>query len=278
MNTKTFPRDRACSFADLSFHGIQISVAIEEFDIDDASEAIATTTVNRPLSKPHVSRLVAEINRGEWMFNGETIVFDKNGALIQGQHRMSAVVASGKPIVALVVRGVDTQTFKTFDCGKSRASPDTLAIEGHKNINRLSAGARCYLRLTEGSSAKNTLTPSVTLKIVKEHPTLVKWANLIGGGTKFLPSMIIGVLARAEEMNPHIDYESFFHGLASGIGLTPENPAYLLRERFITRKVGQQFSEDMNIALCVKAINAFTTGTRMKLLKVALNDESIALV
>jgi hypothetical protein len=278
MNTKTFPRDRACSFADLSFRGIQISVSIEEFTVTDAVEALVSTALNRPMSRPNVARIAASIKRGEWIFNGETVVFDAANNLIQGQHRMHAVIATETPIVCLVVRGIDAKAFMTFDSGKVRSAPDALAIDGHKNVNRLAAGARCYLRLTEGQSSKNMMTPTRLLEVVKAHPELEKWTSLIGPGKGFVPSMIVGVLTRAEELHPHIDYETFLNGVTSGVGLTQENPAYLLRERFMSRKLGQVFSEDMNTALCVKAINAFTTGTRMKLLKVALNDESIALV
>ena len=55
------------------------------------------------------------MQNGEWKLNGKSICFDWNGRLLNGQHRLSAVVRSGVPLTTLVVRGLDPALVPTQD-------------------------------------------------------------------------------------------------------------------------------------------------------------------
>ena len=48
-----------------------------------------------------------EMQDGKWRLNGKTICFDSTGRLLNGQHRLSAVVRSGVTLTTVVVRGLD---------------------------------------------------------------------------------------------------------------------------------------------------------------------------
>lgn len=50
---------------------------------------------------------MAEMQDGKWKLNGKTICFDRTGRLLNGQHRLSAVVRSGVSLTTVVVRGLD---------------------------------------------------------------------------------------------------------------------------------------------------------------------------
>ena len=78
-----------------------------------AREMLTHNTNNyRAISKTVVSRYVDEIQGNCWEANGDTIVFNEDGVLLNGQHRLTAVAEAGKPIVSLVVRGIpDSQVF-----------------------------------------------------------------------------------------------------------------------------------------------------------------------
>lgn len=62
---------------------------------------------HRKVKKATVARYAERIEQGAWLLNGKTIVLDRNGRLIGGQHRLHACVKSGKPFQTLVVWGVD---------------------------------------------------------------------------------------------------------------------------------------------------------------------------
>ena len=49
------------------------------------------------LYKATVDQYAYEMLNGEWIFNGEAIKFNKSGKLVDGQHRLSAIVKSDVP-------------------------------------------------------------------------------------------------------------------------------------------------------------------------------------
>lgn len=62
---------------------------------------------HRRISKTKVAEYRKMMSSDGWKLNGKTIVFDFNGKLVGGQHRLSACVASKEAFETLVVCGVD---------------------------------------------------------------------------------------------------------------------------------------------------------------------------
>ncbi len=93
-------------------------------------------TKNRYLSPKRVSNLTLAINAGDFVFNGDTIKFDFNGELMDGQHRLKAIVkadekAVGKGIQIVIVEGLDPEARKYIDTNnKSRSLFDAIVMEG----------------------------------------------------------------------------------------------------------------------------------------------------
>jgi hypothetical protein len=57
-----------------------------------AGEWLQANTPNRPLSKPIVKAFAEAMRRGEWVVTHRGIAFDTNGVLVDGQHRLAAIV------------------------------------------------------------------------------------------------------------------------------------------------------------------------------------------
>lgn len=73
-------------------------------------------TKNRKVSNRHVSQLANEMKEGKWLLNGQAIAFSKDGVLLDGQHRLLAVIMSGVTVEMTVAFGVDhPDAFKTYD-------------------------------------------------------------------------------------------------------------------------------------------------------------------
>lgn len=103
-----------------------------------AATWLATNTEkNRRLSKVTVNRYAQDMLRGKWLATGEAIKFDCDGKLIDGQHRLSAVVVSKKSVEMLVVRDLEQATMTVLDTGKSRSAGDALTITGVADGNAL---------------------------------------------------------------------------------------------------------------------------------------------
>lgn len=131
----------------------QVHSRIETINPNLASEYLSTMGKNRTLSTYKVDEYAKMMEEGLWMLNGEAIVFDKNNQLVNGQHRLEAVIKSGKDIEFLVVRGVESKCFLTYDNGKLRTAADVFNIDGIKNSSQIASIVRKEMVLEEDSSA-----------------------------------------------------------------------------------------------------------------------------
>lgn len=62
-----------------------------------------------------------DMENGNWKNNGETIKFDFNGNLIDGQHRLCAIAKCNVPIVCVIVYNLDPKVADTIDIGRKRS-------------------------------------------------------------------------------------------------------------------------------------------------------------
>lgn len=96
-----------------------------------AEEYLKHNSCNRQLRKSMVHFYASQMKKGQWVLNGETITFDEKGTLVNGQHRLSAIIQSGCSIEMLVVRNVPTKgSFETSDSGFSRKVTDSFYVKG----------------------------------------------------------------------------------------------------------------------------------------------------
>tara|TARA_R110001606_G_scaffold275498_1_gene423742 strand:- start:2 stop:910 length:909 start_codon:yes stop_codon:yes gene_type:complete len=82
----------------------------------------------RSISYSRVKSYVGDIKAGNWTLNGDTFAIDKNGELINGQHRCRAVVESGMSIPAIFIVGLDTMAFQTIDQNYARTTASILKM------------------------------------------------------------------------------------------------------------------------------------------------------
>lgn len=92
---------------------------------------------NRHVRTTHVNKLATDMKNGDWQFNGDTIAFDQEGHLIDGQHRLAACVQSGVDLVTLVVWGLEHEVIRTKDDNIRRSFGDFLKLQ-HKVPNATS--------------------------------------------------------------------------------------------------------------------------------------------
>lgn len=88
----------------------------------------------RSLNKSKVHAYAEDMRSGKWYVNGESISFGADGTLKNGQHRLNAIIEANKPIMCLVVRGVD-ENINMFDSGMTRTSGQIAKAEGYPMTN-----------------------------------------------------------------------------------------------------------------------------------------------
>ncbi len=134
---------------------------------------------NRKLRPAHVGKLASDMLADKWHDTGDPIKFNMMDQLIDGQHRLSAVVMSGKTVTFTVATDVSNDAINVIDTGASRSAGDVLAIAGNSTypkhlptlIRRIHAWKKKTgdknLRLRRGS-----LSSQAILEYAMKHPGL----------------------------------------------------------------------------------------------------------
>lgn len=102
---------------------------IEVIDKNLATIYLSRNMVNRRLNDGRVRQYIDSLQRGDWQLNGESIKFNKKGEMIDGQHRLTAIIKSGIPMTTMVVFDIDDE-ISIMDRGRNRSVTDSLLIEG----------------------------------------------------------------------------------------------------------------------------------------------------
>lgn len=109
------------------------SVSIELFTKSRAEKAIATQTKNRKLRKVAAKKMSKDMSESEWFLTHQGIAFDSKGKLLDGQHRLMAIILSEIPQHFVVFRGLEESLFDVFDLGNRRNTRDVYNI--HKGTH-----------------------------------------------------------------------------------------------------------------------------------------------
>ena len=83
---------------------------------------------NRNISRERVRFLSKAMKNGEWTFNPNPITVSTAGEVIDGQHRLHAVISSGVSVEMCLMTGVESGVFKNIDSGMRRRPADSLGI------------------------------------------------------------------------------------------------------------------------------------------------------
>lgn len=240
-----------------------------------AGEWLANKSVtNRRLKVTLVARFARDMKNGNWELNGSTIVFDQDGVLLDGQHRLQACIDSKTAFHSLVVFGVKSSAFDTVDTGKTRSTADVFTIHGIPNaILTAAICALIWRRDTLGNFMRVGL-PSVPttreLELVQaQYADLIQRAIHTTRPCKRLapPSLLSALYVFFAEKDQDTA-DLFFQALAAGDGLRSNDPIYLLRERLILDRTSKSRLPKKEIAaLIVKAWNYVRNGVSVKQLK-----------
>lgn len=83
---------------------------------------------NRKLRPLKIQEYTDAMKRGEWMLTHQGIAFGPNGALLDGQHRLLAIIRSGVAQDMLVAENAPAEIFAVTDRGAVRSHADVLRL------------------------------------------------------------------------------------------------------------------------------------------------------
>jgi len=96
---------------------------------------------NRVVRKAWVKNLATAISRGEWVTTHQGIAFSTDGTLIDGQHRLLAIVEANTPVTMAVTYDVASpNAFMAIDQGLRKTSADVFHVpQKYMEVVRLAA-------------------------------------------------------------------------------------------------------------------------------------------
>jgi len=278
------------------FEGVDFSQQ-NEFSVNVTPEVaeslLEKNEGNRALRYSKVKQYATDMRNGDFPYTGDPVRFDWNGRLIDGQHRLSAVVFSGQTIKFRILTGLDPAIQSVLDQGAKRTLGDALAFNdlppssqsvvkylyvhdrgGNLNLksaNRITTTE--YVKYAE-TLDKKLLTESVDFgQSLKSAPHLYL-PNGKGGKSSAITPSVSGFLSYVLTNINGKDAAEFFHRLKSNPYGSNGDPVRTLVEavqrRISTSGTGEGQREQ--IALSFKAWNAFRTNKPLKLLRLGPDE------
>jgi len=123
---------------------ITITPQLAQYIIDNIEEK------NRKRAGRKVEEYVKGMTAG-WELTGQPIIFSRCGRLLDGGHRLTAVIKSGKKIRTMAVFGVHYEAFSFLDIGRKRTPANTLEVMGVTYATTRAGAMRWVYILTMGS-------------------------------------------------------------------------------------------------------------------------------
>jgi hypothetical protein len=230
---------------------------------------------NRNVSHNQVARMCADIESGNWVFNGETIKFRaSDGMMFDGGHRVEAVIKTGKALPVIVVWGVEEDF---VDYNRPRSTGDELVIKwAVANGPDVAAATSLILRYEatpKGAKFANNAGPYLRKSLIEHRGgTDVSIANscyAVGHGnfwTGWMPRRFMAFAAYfVAKTDPDVVIP-FIEECRSGENLVKGDPAYALRTGLMQKHTSMRFAthrEDWVAAVTAKAWINRASGGRM---------------
>ena len=247
-------------------------MALEEITPQAAAELLANQVGNRRIKLEKVAEWTADMKAGHWQPIPQPIMIDPDGRLIDGQHRLTAVVRSQSTVLMWVARNVPGQMRRYVDGGVVRTAGDVLRMD-HGVTNQVAAQAS--VKLVVGYQRMPNVVWSGASRVGKQpiideyltdpdtYQQAVSCGNLarksIGSGLWLTGTTYAAlyVLVHRYSATPDL-WDEWHRGLSTGAGLPSGDPRLSLRS---SRRVGPTYSAgQFGLMACIKAWNAYVGG------------------
>ena len=140
---------------------------------DIARKWLALNKVNRPISYNTVQTYADDMLNGRWdRKTTSCIAFSESGYLVDGQHRLSAIIVANIPVIMWVSRNVGERV--VFDSGRTRTLSDHMNIlhpelENCYHNNKNVAMIKSIIGLCRVNSVHVKVTPRELEAFIFEH-------------------------------------------------------------------------------------------------------------
>jgi hypothetical protein len=243
-----------------------------------AKQILESNLTNRRLRREVVLAYSKDIKNGKWKQDtGELIKISKENVLLDGQHRLHAIIESNTAVFFHIAKDVDDSVFDVLDTGKMRGGADTLQVLGVKNYSRIAAIIKGYLVFKTGNSNFTTsriskMTNQTLIETYNHRPEF--WQEVARKSdvwyekfSKILTYSTIGSFySLFYEINSN-DAESFLNQLCDSSVYPKNKTIVVLNKKLIDDRISnKKMTQSYRNAYILKTWNSYRSGRDLKVL------------
>lgn len=239
---------------------------------------------NRSIRRSNVRFLSSELKEGRWKHTHQGLAVGKCGTLLDGQHRLTAIIETGIPALMNVSFDCDASMFSVIDTGSTRGSSDVLRINGVTNCETyIAATVKLYWLYHNKSNLVWTgeasrISSALVLEEYQRDPEGFAWAVKLSHRAKYEFNALRLASATATFSYMAVEHgfeqpeiEKFVMSVATGSNLEQGDPRYAFRKQLINgwnpgQSKGARGSQ-VWLACWIKMFNLYLLGSSTKLFK-----------
>jgi hypothetical protein len=246
----------------------------EDIGPEEARIFLESNPGNRKIRAAFVERYAVDMKEGRWRLSHQGIAFDTEGNLLDGQHRLLAIIRSGCVIRMAVTYNLDKACNEILDAGAGRSVKDALRFQGKEIQNLEAAVAQRMLMplesyyagrfgFTRGQILESFLKHEDAIRsVMKMFPTTRRRVTLAG---------VLTPITRAwyseEESRLNAFAKLIYHGFTDEEPHEEDKTALLLKDWLIRTKsvIGYQGEREV-YAKVERALRGYLDGERLNTL------------
>lgn len=231
-----------------------------------ASAMMERNVNNRHLGVNRVSKYASIMQEGRWRLTSEALAFSTAGDLLDGQHRLAAIIESTVSIETTVWFGCRAEEFSVIDQGAARTAADLISIDGLGWAYKRASLAQLLLRI-QYPTIRTFDAARVRAKCLDMQSATLDMALRAGDRASKVLNKTAASLAHYEialKSGKVHRIDEFWDGLCGGAGLATSSPILGVRE-WLRSNVLAKNSRERGIkeaAAVILAWNAFLKGNR----------------
>ena len=267
-------------------HPINKELQVEFVEVTPAiaAEWMGKNTGNRNKRTAKIGQFSRDMTGGGWLTTGDTIKFDWDGRMIDGQHRCEAIITSGETVHILVVRGLDPRVQDVLDQGAKRSAADALRFNGASGgAKTIAAVANLAAEIASGrvshfgDTGRASLSNSEVIDWYasnREVDHAAAFASKIARKINCTPSALAYAIYKTEELDAQQAF-NFFNDLSEFRTTGKGDPRHALLDalRILNDKGGSAKSVGSQLSYIFRAWNAVRAGKKLSSIEGAYSDK-----
>lgn len=235
---------------------------------EQAIDLLGYNSQNRNVRPDVVNRYARDMLANEWTPDS-VIKIDEKGILVDGQHRLFAVIEADIPMTFIIVRDVTEEARWTVDTGLKRSFHDMLSMQGERNTTDLATIVRVHWQYHYDQLIANT-TPTINELMVhlQNNPGL-RDATKFGRSLQHIFRVSAGPVGAALYEFIQRDAgmaSSFVAHIRTDVHLATDDPTLAWRRWAGNLKTAGDADKITTFAITIKAWNAFVNGKGLRVL------------